>query len=465
MGVKLDWDIEAEKGKHKEHKEDSKQRSSRYLGVFRLFVTVIVFAVILGSIAYLVSRRWEQVNQQLETLLTDTVQAEVAALRLGDLTAFEERQRSATADWATTQRQTYDEYQQLKQSSNVVLSGRIVSTEIDGQRARVQVEEIIDGVPYVQTWFYWRYDSEGENAGGWYHVPPDYTFWGEESEINTDRYTIRYRDLDAEAANLLDESLNRWLDDACTYFDCGTLPFITVDIVPIPNVSVQWQSTQQGTWQLIIPSPYTERARADIPLDTELRIEIASLVAQNLIAHTSNNITPVYASDATYLQQAMTTWMVGRFVQMNSEAYLIESLVNNYGTEVPGTVQRNLQPTSSINLVATATGVSSLAELNVDWRDFVLWRLELEDDLIERGELTTWNSLYDFSDPAVQSAAQQRYQNNFTASERTVLETSISTSATGTPQLVARVNVTRGFESGEEIVVFNLINGNWLRAN
>lgn len=465
MGVKLDWDIEAEKGKLKEHKEDSKQRSTRYLGVFRLFLTVVIFAAILGGIVYLLSKRWEQVNQQIELLLTDTVQAEVAALRLGDLTAFEARQRSATADWVITQRQTFDTYQSLKQTSTVVLSGRIISTEVDGQRARVQIEEIIDGVPYVQTWFYWRYEPEGDNDGGWYHVPPDFTFWGDSAEIDSERYTIRYRDLDTETANLLDSELNRWLDDTCNYFDCATLPFITVDIVPIPSADVQWQGTQEGSWQLIVPSPYTDRARADTPLNIELRIEIASLLAQNLIVHTSNNITPIYASDANYLQQAMTAWLVGRFVQLNSESYLIDSLVNTYGVEVPGTIQRNLQATSDISLIASAAGVSSVADLTVDWRDFVLWRLELEDDLIERGELSTWNTLYDFTDPAVQSAAQQRYQNNFTASSRTVLETSISTSATGTPQLIAQVSVTRGFETGEEIIVFNLINGNWLRAN
>src|SRR5690606_7274368 len=118
------------------------------------------------GVVYLVLQRWEQVNQQLEQLLSDTVQAEVTAIRLGDLTAFEERQRSATGDWANTQRQLFDDYQTLKTTSNIVLSGHVVDAEIDGQRGRVQVEEIIDGVPYIQTWFYWRYED------GWFHVPP-----------------------------------------------------------------------------------------------------------------------------------------------------------------------------------------------------------------------------------------------------------------------------------------------------
>src|SRR5690606_14422970 len=172
MGVKLDWDIEAEKGKQKEHREDPTQRKARRFGVFKLFLAIAIFAGTLGGIVYLVFQRLEQVNQHTEQLLTDTVQAEVTALRVGDLQAFQDRQRSATDDWSITQRQTFEAYQSLKVSSNVVLSGQVTEIEVDGQRGRVFVEEIIDGVPYTRAWFYWRYQD------GWFHVPPDYTFWG-----------------------------------------------------------------------------------------------------------------------------------------------------------------------------------------------------------------------------------------------------------------------------------------------
>lgn len=57
MGVKLDWDIEAEKGKNKEHREDPIQRNARRFGVFKLFLVVAIFALILGGIAYLVYQR------------------------------------------------------------------------------------------------------------------------------------------------------------------------------------------------------------------------------------------------------------------------------------------------------------------------------------------------------------------------------------------------------------------------
>ena len=69
MGVKLDWDIEAEQGKKKQHREDKHQRGARYRGVFRLILTVALFVAILGGIVYLVFQRLEQVNQQIEQLL------------------------------------------------------------------------------------------------------------------------------------------------------------------------------------------------------------------------------------------------------------------------------------------------------------------------------------------------------------------------------------------------------------
>lgn len=459
MGVKLDWDIEAEKGKKKEYREDKEQRGTRYRAVFRLFLTVAIFSCILGGGVYLVFQRIEQVNLQIEQLLSDTVQTEVAALRVGDLTAFEDRQRSATEDWLITQREVYNAYQTLKVDSSIVLSGRILDVEVDGQRGRVQVEEIIDGVPYVQTWFYWRYEE------GWYHVPPDYTFLGNADAIESDDYIIRYHEIDAEIASQLDQSLQNWLTDACTIVDCNTIPMITVDIVAAPGASVRPADNEQNAWQFILPSPYTGRARADMPFDTNLQIDMASLLAERLVSQATNGLEPVFASDASYLRETTIAWMVGRFVQLNPETHFMQSLSENYDLSVITSLLRNLQATSGISIVSTVTGNASLADMPLDWRDYVLWRLELEDDLIEAGSESIWVSLYDFTNPDVRDSAYQRYLNNFIASNRSVLSASTVTSDTGTQQLIARVNVTRGFESGEEIIVFNLINGNWLRAN
>ncbi len=459
MGVKLDWDIEAEKGKNKEHREDPIQRNARRFGVFKLFLVVAIFALILGGIAYLVYQRLEQVNQHVEQLLVDTVQAEVTALRVGDLQAFQDRQRSATDDWAIAQRATFEAYQNLKVSSNVVLSGQVTDIEVDDQRGRVFVEEIIDGVPYIRTWFYWRYQD------GWFHVPPDYTFWGASETIETEDYIVRYREVDEQVAAALDTSLENWFTNICAYVDCATIPFITIDIIPAPQSPVRWQENDPNTWQLIVPSPHTDLARADTPFDNQLQIDVASLLVRRVIDNVSNLGGAAPNSDALYLQDTVTAWLVGQFVQVNPETHLLDSLIVQYGNDIIASIMRNLQPASDISLLASSAGVASVADLQVDWRDFVLWRLETEDALITERNEGIWVTLYDFTDTNVRDIAYQRYQNNFTATNRVVNEANVTTSSTGVPQLVARVTVTRGFETGEEIIVFNLVNGNWLRAN
>lgn len=456
--VKLDWDIEAEQGKQKQHQEDPIERRARYKGVLRLFLVIGVLVGVIAGLAYVVQQRWEQVNQRIEQVLVDTVQAEVATLRVGDREGFSDLQRSATEDWGNEQLETFNAYQTLKTSSNVVLSGQVLDVAIDGQRGRVSVEEIIDGVPYVQTWFYWRYED------GWFHVPPDYEFWGDNATIETERLTLRYRSVDNAVADAVAGTVDSWLADACSYLDCSALPPVTIDIITAPNSPVRWADNEQNAWQMVIPSPYTGRARADMPFDQSLKTSVATLLANRIVAWQTNNMSPASGSDTSYLLQTTSQWMMGRFLQVNTQTHLLDSLVANYDVDVVPSLLRNIQPISTLSILPTVAGASSLTEMPLDWRDFVLWRLELEDNFIEQGDETSWTTLYDFSNTSVRDAAYQRYTNAFTASNRTVLAANVSMDS-GTPQLVARVNVTRGFDTGEEIVVFNLINGSWRRAN
>ena len=147
----------------------------------------MVLLLIVGVLAAAVVLRLRQVESQIENVLRDTVDAEIATLRLGDEQSFLGFQRSATESWLTTQQQTFDDYQARKIEGNIQLTGHILDVAVDGNRARVQVQEIVDNVPYVRTWFYWRYDD------GWWHVPPDFTFWGDDRVLETDAMTIHYQ--------------------------------------------------------------------------------------------------------------------------------------------------------------------------------------------------------------------------------------------------------------------------------
>lgn len=462
MGVKLDWDIESEQGKHKEHKEDFRNRSQRYIGFLRLLFTIAIFLACVAGIVYVIYQRWNQVTLRLEGLLTETVQAEVAALRIGDYASYINLQRSATDDWLVQQNITYDTYQQLKIAGDVVLTGNVVDAEVDGQRGRVQVEEIIGGAPYIQTWFYWRYPE----PDGWRHVPLDKTFWGEAASIERRRFVIRYRTLDERVAQDMAEEVERWLDDACSYLDCSSLPAITFDIISDFLPEPVWASNEQNAWQMVISSPYLGRARADRPFDTTLQIDTATLLAERLVDHAMSNRGANYPADASFLRSATVAWIVGRFVQLNPESYLVESLTAQYGIDTISHLLTTLQPTSDMSILSTITGVLSLADANLDWRDFLEWRLNTEAQLIQVADEANWQTLYDFRDSVgVREIAYGRYNANAPAPTIHVLNITRATAGDGTQQLQARILITDANGLREEIVLFNLVNNVWRRAS
>ena len=45
-----------------------------------------------------------------------------------------------------------------------------------------------------------------------------------------------------------------------------------------------------------------------------------------------------------------------------------------------------MQPDSGASLINLVAGTDTLAQANLDWRDFLTWRLALEDELIARRE-------------------------------------------------------------------------------
>lgn len=458
--VKLDWDIDAEQNKRREYSEDSVERRRRYAGVLKLLGMIAGFLVLVALVVFVVQRRWTQINERLETLLVNTVESEVAALRIGNLDDYLDIQRSATDDWLLAQEQTFQAYQDLKASSDVTLSGRVADVTIEDQRGRVNVEEIIDGIPYQQVWFYWRYDD------GWHHVPPDYTFWGEPNTIEREQFTIEYREVDALTAEGVADRLPRWLERGCSLVDCTTLPPLTVEITSEPLPGVQWAGTSADEWRLQIPSPYRNRARADMPFDPPLQSSAATLLAEGLVDTLTNGNVAAYPHDAYYLRSATVTWLVGQFMQVQTDTSLITSLVQNYGEDTLAQLLRSLQPTSTIGLVTTVIDVPTLADANLNWTDFIEYRLRTEAELIRAGDQAAWERLYHFRDDSVRSTAMTRFTTANPPQSYDVQGIAQATYPDGSPQLQARVRVTDASgQATEQVIVFDLVNGNWLRAN
>lgn len=470
MGVELKWNIDSESGRSRQKQDDPEERRASWRAFRRLLLGIFILVGGAALVVYLVAKRSEQIDTAIENTLRNTVESEVAALRIGDEAAFLALQRSAAPEWLVTQKGTYDLYQSQKLSTDLQLTGHIPENGIliDKQRARVQVEEIQNGTPYLRTWFYWRYDdektvdNEGKSVtipGGWRHVPPDYTLWGAPLEIANDRLTVRYSEVDAPFAQALSTSMTQWLTLSCEALTCASLPHMQVLITPGGPNTVAWETGP--AWSLIVPSPYADRARTDQPFETRHRIDVGTLLANRLVDLALNDRQMVFPTDATYIRSAVIAWLVGRYVEADTGSYLIGSIAQKYGAEKVGQLLQLLQPESDISILNALLGMP-LDQAGLDWRDFLTWRLATEETLIQQRADPLWQRLVDLRTDIDRNAAVARYNANVSIAPRKVNSVTASADPDGTPTLIAMVSANDG--SSVEQITFRLVNNLWVRV-
>jgi hypothetical protein len=472
MGIRFDWEIQAEQVQVQNGGEDPAAKRARRLARLRLLVAITVLIALVGGIALIIVLRLHDVDLQIDQLLQNTVDAEVTALRIGDATTFLAVQHQGNADWISEQQALFAKYQTLKTQKDIQLTGRILNTQVDGRRGRVQVEEIIDGVPYVNTWFYWNFPQcdadpqtckQRKNEEGWRHVPPDYTFWGEAGSYAGKGVTVEYNKVDDTFAVEVGLAVERWVQTACAALVCDALPEIVVQIVPDPGLQMGW--TSGDSWELRVPSPYVQVARSDMPFDVNLQIQMANLVADRLVSIASNHMQPAYPADVYYLRSAVVSWLVGRFASINTNSFLISSLAAQYGDQAVGLLVKFMQPASKVDILTLVTGAPSLDKTNLDWRDFLTWRLVTEKDLVLRGDQNDFLDFYDTRDEATRNAAYQRFGASQTVEQEVVTLAQAQTAPDGTPQLLATVQVGKAPSTREEQVLFRLVDNIWRRAS
>jgi hypothetical protein len=456
MGTKLDWQIESDK-RYKpsnQHSEDPKVRRQRAVRSRRVIVTVLAMLVIIAGVVWFIQQRLEMVDSRQRSLLENTVKAEITALNVGERATFDGIQRSATLDWLNLQGEAFTQYQADKVTTDRVLTGRIYEVVMDGQRGRVQVEEIENGTPYTLTWFYWNYDTvlgaDGKvlEDGGWHHVAPDYTFWGQPRTLEQAQYSIRYQSLDDPFAQALDGKLAAWFGTTCATLECGRLPYLTVDINANPMLAPMW--VNETDWQLVIPSPYSGRARHDQPFDMGAQQQVADALAERLV--TTYAVQPDPNEDAAFFVEAARSWFLGQWLQVDTQSHLMTSIAAQYGQGKIGQLLSGLRSNSDLTFLGTVLGVD-LATANLDWRDFLNWRLALEAEAVQNGDQVTYLRLYD---PALQQTAIDRY--NAYVPATTVGMVTAQTSPNGTAQLVATT------EDGQQII-FNWGAQGWVRGS
>jgi hypothetical protein len=211
-------------------------------------------------------------------------------------------------------------------------------------------------------------------------------------------------------------------------------------------------------------SPSVERARSDLPFSPEMQIEAASLLAERIVLESSGNIRAIYPSDAYYLQQAVTSWLVGRFVLIDTNSFLISSLANTYGDEAVGRLLGMMQSDSNVNILTDVTG-ATLDHLSLDWRDFFTWRLALENDLIARQDPDSFLQLYDTRDESIRNAATTRFNDNVGGQSVVTQVLPAHLSILNEPQLIAKVHISQGDATFDMDVLFRLIDNIWRRAS
>jgi hypothetical protein len=457
MGIRLDWEIEAEQSHMQRAGEEAVTARRRRAARLRLLVFVLVIIGILGGGVYFVLSRLQAVDAEIAQALRNTVDAEVTALRLGDLAAFSSAQRSASDAWMTEQQALFDNYQMLKVQDNIELTGQILDLTIDHTRARVKVQEIINGVPYTRVWFYWRYDD------GWRHVPPDYTFWGEVKTYEVANVKVRYQTVDEPLATTMGDKLAGWVQTACAALTCGDLPLLAVEIVPDEALQTSWSSN--NSWLLQMASPFVRRARSDMPFDTDLQFAVANLLAERLVTEASNNMQPVYPADAYYLRQAIVSWLVGRFVQVNTNAFVVSSLATNYGDSAVGRLLAAMKPDSTVALLGQVAGVSSLEQANLDWRDYLTWRVVTEDNLIKQRDDVNFLTFYDTRDDAARNLASQRFSEIPPDLSKVIVSEQLETDAMGIPVIRAVMVTGENEKAVRQEVLFRLADSVWKRLN
>ncbi len=454
MGIRLDWEVEAEQSHRQRAGEDPQSARQRRTARLRLVLSILLLLALFAAGVIFVWTRLQALEGEIEQELRSTVEAEVATLRLGDFTAFSEFQRSASSEWLQAQQQLFNQYQDLKLQSAVQLTGQITSVEVESPRARVKVEEIINGVPYQQVWFYWRYDD------GWHHVPPDYTFWGASTTLDRQGLSIQYREVDQALAVALADTVASWLTLACNALTCSGIPTVQVDIIADPALQIGWSNTDP--WRLILPSPYVYRARADLPFDGEMQRTVANLLANRLVTTLSPRDAQQPASaDSVYLRQSIINWLAGRFAQVDTQAYLLNSLSTLAGDAIIGRLLSGLQPMSDLTLLGQITATPT-EQLALDWRDYLTWKLGLEKTFIQNQDEANYLLLYDTRDEATRTLAYSRFTQPVSSSQPLVASVQRETLADGRIALQAMAQ-----DGGEALteVRFVWVDGTWKRAN
>ena len=452
--IRFEWNIESKRIDRSDG-EDPLAKRRRRRNVMRLLLLLALLLAMIVLAVILVRQRLLDIENHFAQLLQDTVKAEVAALRIGDINSWLAAQDAEDESWMGRQRANFRQYNDMKADGAIELAGDILAVHIEGERARVMVQENVHNLPYSRLWFYRQTDA------GWLHTAPDHSFWGENLQFSGAGVYVSYRGVDRRFATELGEALEDWIQRACLVFDCGNLPTLTVNVVLDSDSAAAW--LDERALRLAIRSPHLGLARADTPFDGAYQYQTSQLVAERIVNAHTNYRAAAYPHDALYVRRAATDWLAAWLTQRETSDTLMGSLAANYGAEAVAHLLAILGATDSMSIVQQVIS-DPLDQAELDWRDFIEWRLGIESELIAARAEEEWLRLYDTSDTGVRRAAYERFNRNEPPLVYQVVDQFIGAGDAGNPQL--RVSVQAGEDSRQvEIVRFSLVSDVWKRSS
>ena len=452
--IRFVWNIESEKIDRSDS-EDQRAKRRRRRNLLRLQILVGLFLLALSLGALIVRQRLIDVQNEVAQLLQDTVKAEVAAIRIGDRQTFLQIQAGEDQAWLQRQNVLYQQYGDMKAAGRIELTGDILDVFIEDERARVLVQENIDGLPYSRLWFY-RRDSRG-----WRHTATDLAFWGEQRQLKADGVIVNYRAVDERLAAQLAEAAAGWIDRGCGLLDCRNLPDLTAHIVNDAEAPVEWRD--EGALQLRLRSPHLDIARADLPFDGALRMDVGGRLAARLVQAHAPDLRATYPYDSYFLYNAAVSWLTEYMTRIPGGSDLIRSLADNFGVDKVPLLLSGLSNAGDMSSILRVD--SSIDIYRLDWRDFVEWRLRAESELLAASAQDLWLSLYDTGSESLRLLAYERYSQRQLGMQYRVIDTALQPTDDGAPQLLASVDVSHGGQSELQTIAFNLVGDVWKRAS
>ena len=448
MGVELNWEIDAAEDQARQIDEGRRGRGRRRKRLL-FFAFLLLLAALAAGALWL---RLQEVQRQQENLLRATVEAEVTALRIGDLQAWLGLQDGGDANRQPEGSRDFDAWQQRKLAGSDPAGGEILALALQGDSAWVQVQEFIAGEARAHTWFYRL------GADGWRHVSEEAGWRGSARSHRVDGLRIDYDDIDDSFVQELAPQLGAWLNQACSLLECVPAPVLNVHIQARPG-EPRWST--DSSWLLLLPSPSAGLAYAGEVLQDGLRNSLAQMLASRMILDRAGQPGPGWTREANWIHTSGIRWLAGRLLQSESGQHLLESLATLYGNETVSRLLDQLHPSATLQLINDVAGADVLLQGSLDWRDLLAWQLGLEDLYRQQGDRPAFLSLYDLRDPALEVLALARFSVGEFAAPVTVASVT-QVSATDATALLRATVVDAG---GSVPVHFRLLEGRWLRTS